>query len=666
MALITCPECGKQVSSLAPMCPNCGYPIASMNNNSATEKVAPKSSTLQSKYNYSQCKPSEYVNKKSKFTYSGSATAISIPDEVTCISDKSFKKVKAISLGKNVETVHRVEVEWFDVSEGNANFSSVDGVLFNKDKTELVRYPVLRDSKEYEVPSFCVTIKKEAFYGAKKLESIVLHDTLNIEEFGFYKANRLKTIKWAGGKYSDNSWPPSVKMTRRAFCDCSISNMILLDGIEDVGTSFWGCPIESINIPNTVKTLALGALGNLKEITLPDSVEILGENAFSYCKKLTSIVVPHSVKTIGKSCFSNCLALKYVSLPEGIDCIPESCFWYCESMDSIDLPSSIKRIGKHAFACGPIIKELDLPYGLETIEEDAFSYHSVDTIRVPDTVKEYGNIFVKIKNVIVSEAAVSRMNAETKRQKEIEEKRNAEEAALRASIQESFDRIDKHLADLKGSLETGDFFAYQKDVKRLVKKREENKARLQSLLAVRNLTVYNNLVLETNEINKTPIYVYNECGKTIKLYNRNGVDATFAVEVDGVVHAINPVKFEFKEDVTRAGTDASQLDKAIMAGIAGGPLLGFLATSFAQTYNTIDISCSFVHKVTGQTVRIVFGDNSKVHSSNFQGIMNQIKQFYSLIGQLCENVPPDEIVAAHYYGMSTEEMYSEFKKLTIK
>lgn len=666
MALITCPECGKQVSSLAPMCPNCGYPIASMNSNPETEKAAPKSSTQQSKYKYSQCKPSEYENKKNKFKYSGSASAILIPDDVTCISDKSFKRVKAICLGNNVETVHRVEVEWFDVSEDNPFFSSVDGVLFNKDKTELVRYPVLRDSKEYKVPNYCVTIKKEAFYGAKKLESIVLHDILNIEEFGFYKASRLKTIKWAEGKYSDNSWPPSVKMTRRAFCDCAIANIELLDGIEEVETSFWGCPIVSINIPNTVKTLALGALENLNEITLPDSVEVLGENAFSYCKKLTSIVIPHSVKTIGKSCFSDCVALKYVSLPDGIDCIPESCFWYCESLDSIDLPSSIKRIGKHAFACGPKIKELDLPYGLETIEEGAFSYHSVDTIRVPDTVKEYGNIFEQIKNVIVSEAAVSRMDAETKRQKEKEEKRNAEHDALIASINEGIEQLGKHIDELGKSLENGEFFAYQKDVKRLVTKREDNKARLQSLLAARNLAAYNDLVLETNEINKTPIYVYNECGRIIKLYNRNGVDATFAVEVDGVVHAVNPGKFEFKEEVTRAGTDASQLDKAIMAGIAGGPLLGFLATSFAQTYNTIDVSCSFVHKVTGQAVRIVFGDNTKVHSSKFQGIMNQIKQFYSLIGQLCENVPPDELVASHYFGLSQEEMYGEFKKLTSK
>ena len=167
MALITCPECGKQVSSFAPMCPNCGYPMVSMNSNSVSEKAAPKSRTQQSKYKYSQCKPTEYENKKNKFKYTGSATAISIPDEVTCISDKSFKKVKAIYLGNHVETIHRVEVEWFDVSDDNPYFSSVDGVLFNKDKTELVRYPVLCDSKEYEVPISCKTIKKEAFYGAK-------------------------------------------------------------------------------------------------------------------------------------------------------------------------------------------------------------------------------------------------------------------------------------------------------------------------------------------------------------------------------------------------------------------------------------------------------------------------------------------------------------------
>ena len=55
MALITCPECGNKVSDLAPMCPNCGYPIAAMckGNNSST--AIPKS--LPSRYKYVECSP---------------------------------------------------------------------------------------------------------------------------------------------------------------------------------------------------------------------------------------------------------------------------------------------------------------------------------------------------------------------------------------------------------------------------------------------------------------------------------------------------------------------------------------------------------------------------------------------------------------------------------
>ena len=666
MALITCPECGKQVSNLAPMCPNCGYPIASMNSNPSSEKVASKGNAPQLKYKYSLCKPSEYENKKNKFKYSGSATAIKVPEEVTNISDKSFKRVKAIYIGENVETVHRVEVEWFDASEDNPNFSSVDGVLFNKDKTELVRYPVLRESKEYEVPLFCKTIKKEAFYGAKKLESIILHDAINIEEFGFYKANRLKTIKWAGEKYSDNTWPPSVKMARRAFCDCSISNIVLLDGIEEVGTSFWGCPIESIVIPNTVKTLALGALENLNEITIPDSVETLGDYAFSSCKRITSVVIPDSVKTIGKGCFDGCKSLRYVRLPSEIDHIPNSCFWDCENLESIVLPKGIKIIDQYAFFGCEKLTAIELPDGLETIVDSAFSHTGIKSIVVPDTVTKYGDIFERIKNVIVSEAAVSRMDAETKRQKETEEKRNAEHDSLIQSINEGIEQLGRHIDELGKSLETGDYYVYQKNAKRLVTKRDENKSRLQSLFAVRNYVAYNNLVLDINEISKTPIYVYNECGNTVKLYNRNGVDATFAVEVNGVVYAVNPCKYDFKEIVTRAGTDASQVDKAIMAGIAGGPLLGFLATSFAQTYNTIDISCSFVHKKTGRTVKIVFGDNFRVHSSKFKPIMDKIQEFFILVARLCDTASPEEILAAEYFDLTPEEMYSTFRKMISK
>ena len=79
---------------------------------------------------------------------------------------------------------------------------------------------------------------------------------------------------------------------------------------------FYGSNIESIIIPNSVKSIGDAAFNQcerLESIVIPNSVKSIGDGAFAYCESLISIVIPDSVESIGNLAFYRCESLKSVS-----------------------------------------------------------------------------------------------------------------------------------------------------------------------------------------------------------------------------------------------------------------------------------------------------------------------------------------------------------------
>lgn len=94
---------------------------------------------------------------------------VKVPDSVTYISESAFD-------GCN-------ELNGFYVSLDNKSYKSIDGVLFNKSATRLIRYPINIGRKEYVIPSTVIEIADNAFYGCKDLEKV----SCNNELFSFGK-----------------------------------------------------------------------------------------------------------------------------------------------------------------------------------------------------------------------------------------------------------------------------------------------------------------------------------------------------------------------------------------------------------------------------------------------------------------------------------------------
>ncbi len=156
----------------------------------------------------------------------------------------------------------------------------------------------------------------------------------------------------------------------------------------------------NITIPNYVKNIgdnAFSSCSSLTSVTIGDSVISIGKSAFSDCSSLTSVNIPNSVtsigeyafyncnsfqsvtfgensqlESIGKSAFSGCSSLTSIEIPNRVISIGESVFWECSSLASVTIPNSVTSIGKDTFYNCISLVEIAIPEGLRNIGERAF------------------------------------------------------------------------------------------------------------------------------------------------------------------------------------------------------------------------------------------------------------------------------------------------------
>ena len=158
-----------------------------------------------------------------------------------------------------------------------------------------------------------------------------------------------------------------------------IKYVTLPDGLTSIGDdAFSDCSkLTSIIIPNSVTSIGRWAFNNcysLTSVTFGNSVTSIGNMAFNYCYSLTSITIPNSVKSIGEEAFDDCSALTSVTIGDSVTTIGYRAFNYCESLTSITIPNSVKSIGEEAFRCCYRLTSVTLGKNLKSIGNDAFRY----------------------------------------------------------------------------------------------------------------------------------------------------------------------------------------------------------------------------------------------------------------------------------------------------
>lgn len=234
----------------------------------------------------------------SAFSGCRSLSSINIPDGVVTIGGSVFDNCEALVEIKIPKTTTSIETENFNgcyrlasisVDENNPSFKSVDGILFNKTMTTLIKYPQSKTGNSYTVPSSVTSIGYKAFDGNWQLYSIDLHD--NIKSIG------MQAFTSTSMRYSSENHEDGIFYLGK-YLILAIDNEALGHTVRE-GTT-------------VIADGAFASCRSMNIIYIPDGVITIGSNAFAWCKALSKIFLPSSIERVGDSAFYDCNSIKDV------------------------------------------------------------------------------------------------------------------------------------------------------------------------------------------------------------------------------------------------------------------------------------------------------------------------------------------------------------------
>ncbi len=296
--------------------------------------------------------------------------SLAIPDSVVTIGEYAFSfctMLTAFAIPQNVASIGKGaffgcdSLATINVAPENTSFSSNGGVLFNYLQTALICYPKGKPDQAYTIPDTVITVGAGSFSGCSGLTSLSLSaNVTTIEESAFSNCTALTRM----------TLTDQVKTVGDcAFWDCaSLTAVTISKEVASIGgQAFVLCQnLKTIDVASENRNfVSIGGVLFDKKISsllcypagqtapvfnIPESVSIIGENAFNSCRYLTDMTIPDSVITVNWRSFKDCTGLKAVSLGKNLARIGMQAFAGCTGLTSIEFPASIYHIGEHAFS----------------------------------------------------------------------------------------------------------------------------------------------------------------------------------------------------------------------------------------------------------------------------------------------------------------------------
>lgn len=248
------------------------------------------------------------------------------------------------------------------------------------------------------IPNSVTSIGRMAFQECEDLTSVTLPNSItSIEHATFARCSSLTSV-------SIPNSVTSIGASAFGFCTSLASLTIpssvtsigdrafyLVKHIEYHGTATGG-PWGAISMngyqnndfiySDSTETTLLAYIGHDTVVTVANTVDTIGPNAFYSCSWLTSVSLPNSVTSIGGGAFDGCKSLTSMTIPNSVTTIEQGLFYGCEGLTSVTIPNSVTKICYSAFTRCTSIASLSIPNSVDTIEPSAFGIGGIQDYRV--------------------------------------------------------------------------------------------------------------------------------------------------------------------------------------------------------------------------------------------------------------------------------------------
>ncbi len=240
------------------------------------------------------------------------------------------------------------------------------------------------------LPTTCIQVNDNAFYGCKRLRSINLDNIESIGNFAFNNCLNLTSL----------TMPKVLSVGNYAFA--------MNDDYYFYSSSSSTSTLETVSMPlvQTIGNYAFSSNPNLASITMP-LVTSIGQYAFYNCYALTQVDLSN-VTGLGQGAFYMYQTSQYVNgqdvtvggnlqsvtLSDELEVIPKNCFYGCDKLTSITFPAALKEIGEQAI---PYLTNVQLPAGVTTVGNGNFT--NATSITIPASVTSWASFSSSWKDV---------------------------------------------------------------------------------------------------------------------------------------------------------------------------------------------------------------------------------------------------------------------------
>lgn len=327
----------------------------------------------------------------SAFANCSNLSEINIPESVLEIGDSAFSgtAITSIYIPASISTLNNgVDYggsgpAWsglfagcyglanITVSPQNPYYTSVDGVVYNKDLTEMILCPAGKTG-ELVIPE---TVTKTAYNAAidSSISSVSFPESLTtIGSCSFYNCKNITEL----------NLPKNLTIIEtQAFCRIPIKELTIPEGVIEIQSrAFENCPIESLTLPTSLKTISFSIVDYLdnrkyfNELHISDlsawcSVDFgypncnplcIAENLYLNGQLITDLIIPEDVAEISNYTFVGG-NFNSVSFNDKLTKIGDQVFSSCPNLTEVIVPNSITNMGAHVFSGCENLTSLTLP-----------------------------------------------------------------------------------------------------------------------------------------------------------------------------------------------------------------------------------------------------------------------------------------------------------------